>query len=100
MVERPLMIGHTSSISVVAAGLWLSTLLPAQDPAETPPLVIPAPQAATLDGWQQHIWPTPDEVRWMEIPWHATFGDGLAAAGRAAKPLLFWAMNGHPLGCT
>jgi hypothetical protein len=34
------------------------------------------------------------------MPWLLTFGEGMLAASEQEKPLLFWAMNGHPLGCT
>ena len=92
------MTGRLLSLLVASASLWLPATTQGQ--GDTKPLVIPSPAPGNVDDWQRHIWPSPDEVRWMEIPWHPTFGGGLAAAGRAGKPLLFWAMNGHPLGCT
>ena len=51
-------------------------------------------------SWRDHIRPHPEELNWEDIPWQTTFADGLLAADAAAKPLLFWTMNGHPLGCT
>lgn len=63
-------------------------------------VVVPVPTPANFDTWQAHIAPTDTELRWERIPWLASFGAGLAEAGRRDKPLLFWGMNGHPLGCT
>ena len=51
-------------------------------------------------AWRKHIVPEAGELAWTKIPWLTTFKDGLVAADRAGKPLLFWTMNGHPLGCT
>jgi hypothetical protein len=50
--------------------------------------------------WRKHILPATGELTWQQIPWAATFKDGILAADVAGKPLLFWTMNGHPLGCT
>jgi hypothetical protein len=45
------------------------------------------------------IRPTERENRWQEIPWHASLWSGVIEAQRQEKPLLIWAMDGHPLGC-
>ncbi len=54
----------------------------------------------TLDAWRAHILPGADELAYAAVPWHVTFADGLEAARAEGRPLLLWAMNGHPLGCT
>tara|TARA_Y100001970_G_C14213189_1_gene848101 strand:+ start:420 stop:662 length:243 start_codon:yes stop_codon:yes gene_type:complete len=54
----------------------------------------------TYTMWQNFIKPTDEELAWTKIPWRSTFYDGLVDADRLQKPVLFWAMNGHPLGCT
>lgn len=51
-------------------------------------------------AWRDHIAPQDAELKWQQIPWLTTFKDGTLAANQANKPLLFWTMNGHPLGCT
>ncbi len=56
--------------------------------------------AANYIVWRDHILPAQSEMAWAEIPWLSTFKDGILAADAAEKPLLFWTMNGHPLGCT
>ena len=51
-------------------------------------------------AWRKHILPEESELAWEKIPWLTTFKDGILAANTAGRPLLFWTMNGHPLGCT
>jgi len=77
-------------------------LLVAQKPAtETHPAAVPvAPTEESFAAWARHLEADPAESRWRQIPWHASFAEGLASASESRKPLLFWAMNGHPLGCT
>ncbi len=50
--------------------------------------------------WQAVVLPQGEELAFEAIPWIPDFAEGLRAASREGKPLLFWAMNGHPLGCT
>lgn len=56
--------------------------------------------ADNYDAWRDHILPAGSEIRFLEIPWQRTFAEGVLKANRAGKPVLLWAMNGHPLGCT
>ncbi len=51
-------------------------------------------------AWRAYILPDAADMAYASIPWHVTFADGLTAARAEGKPLLMWAMNGHPLGCT
>lgn len=73
-----------------------------QDPVEAAAVaeVAVSPTAENSAAWRGHILPHPDEVRWESIPWESTFVAGLRAASEQGRPLLFWGMNGHPLGCT
>lgn len=73
---------------------------PPQQPHPIEPALTIAPTEANFAAWRAHIEPCDDELLWEQIPWHSTFADGLRAADQQQKPLLFWAMNGHPLGCT
>ena len=50
--------------------------------------------------WRDYIKPPANELRWKSIPWRTSFTKGMLDADRFQKPLLLWAMNGHPLGCT
>ena len=50
--------------------------------------------------WLRFVEPSADELRWTAIPWRATLWDAVVDAHREKKPILLWAMNGHPLACT
>ena len=54
----------------------------------------------TFADLRDFIRPTPSEMRWQEIPWRTTFWSAVQEAQAADKPILAWAMNGHPLACT
>ncbi len=68
-----------------------------QDPPELPSVEL---RAEDLGAWRKTIEPERAELAFEDIPWLPTFAEGVLAADRERKPLLFWAMNGHPLGCT
>jgi hypothetical protein len=82
------MIATMRSASLGILSLLGSSTL-AQDPA-------PLDLAACRD----HVLPDADELAWRAIPWLAELRAGLAAGAEQRKPVLLWAMNGHPLGCT
>jgi hypothetical protein len=54
----------------------------------------------TLDEWADWLRPSPAELEWRGIPWRATLADAIGEARKRSRPVLLWAMNGHPLGCT
>ncbi|HZU38042.1 MAG TPA: hypothetical protein VFA18_19125 [Gemmataceae bacterium] len=54
----------------------------------------------TLDSWYGYIVPKQSELTWQRIGWRPTLGEAWREARAKNKPILFWAMNGHPLGCT
>lgn len=54
----------------------------------------------TLDFWRGRLLPTEQEAAWTEIPWRDALWKAVVEAERDPKPILLWAMNGHPLGCT
>lgn len=47
-----------------------------------------------------HVQPDRSECRWEVIPWRPTFFEAVVEAHAKDRPILLWAMNGHPLGCT
>ncbi len=63
-------------------------------------LPIPPLEEVDIGRWRDHLRPSPNEIEWEAIPWLPTFAAGVHQADAAGRPLLFWAMNGHPLGCT
>lgn len=57
-------------------------------------------QLAELPNWVEHLSPVGDELAFENISWIPDFAGGVTEADARQRPLLFWAMNGHPLGCT
>ena len=53
-----------------------------------------------FDAQRDAILPRPDEERWLAIRWYPTLWHAVRVAHEEEKPVLLWAMNGHPLGCT
>ncbi len=51
----------------------------------------------TYSKWRDFILPTPEELRWQQIPWRRSWTEALCEAQAKDKPILLWAMNGHPL---
>ena len=86
--------------SLLALLVALATA-PIQDPAEVA-RNLPQPGLRTVDlpRWRKHLRPSPAERTPDSIDWIAEFGAGMLRADADGKPLLFWAMNGHPLACT
>lgn len=54
----------------------------------------------TYRKWRQQILPRKSELAWRRVGWHHQLRDALVAAKQKDRPVLLWAMNGHPLGCT
>lgn len=50
--------------------------------------------------WRDFVLPDEGELAWLEIPWRDSFWEAVREAREAERPVLLWAMNGHPLGCT
>lgn len=44
--------------------------------------------------------PKPEEMAWQAIRWQPSLAAAVPVARAAGKPILLWAMNGHPLACT
>lgn len=56
--------------------------------------------AQDLAAVRAHVLPSEEEVAWKRLGWRASLARGVLEAQAAEKPILLWAMNGHPLGCT
>ena len=77
----------TGSRVSACAALWLAALFsPVWGPIAAPSLL----------GQE----PTPSVRVWEGTLSLPTYAEGVAAAQSQRRPLLLWAMNGHPLGCT
>ena len=54
----------------------------------------------TFERWRDHIRPRAEECSFRDIPWRESFVAAVNEAHETDRPILLWAMNGHPLGCT
>ena len=88
------------ALLTAATGLLPSGPLAGQTPETSPAKAKVELNERNYADWRKHILPNTGELAWQQIPWATTFKDGIIAADAAGKPLLFWTMNGHPLGCT
>ena len=60
----------------------------------------PEPTASNLSKWLEFIEPADDEQKYREIGWRNALWPAVQEARKLGRPILFWTMNGHPLGCT
>ncbi|NNE90662.1 MAG: hypothetical protein HKN23_03360 [Verrucomicrobiales bacterium] len=62
----------------------------------------PAPEIteANLDEWMTFLRPSDEELGWRKVRWHHDLSEAAAEAKRLQRPILLWAMNGHPCGET
>jgi len=86
--------GKAASAALLSA---LASLAPAAV-AGTPGTVTLNDQ--TYTQIRDHIRPKEAEMNWQEIPWRSTFWSAVVEAQKRDRPILAWAMNGHPLACT
>lgn len=61
---------------------------------------VPALDGKSFDRWLTYVSPSGEESRFHRVPWRAALWEAAVEARRAGKPVLLWAMNGHPLGLT
>lgn len=95
---------HTAPVASAASSLALPAAPRLQE--EVPVAageLPPTPDPLTEREWPRLVdWLTPpeEELEWLEIGWAPTLAEGVRRAAQEGRPLLLWAMNGHPLGCT
>jgi hypothetical protein len=54
----------------------------------------------TFALWRDRIRPKSEELCFVTVNWLPTFWEAVIKAQEQEKPILLWAMNGHPLACT
>ena len=79
---------------MMIASLLIAAVTPFAPLQEQPDLT-----PKNLDVLLKRILPEDSELRWKHVKWRVALGDGIVDAQAAEKPILLWAMNGHPLGC-
>jgi hypothetical protein len=50
--------------------------------------------------WMAAVEPDATETAYRAIAWRNQFWPAVEEARELGRPILFWTMNGHPLGCT
>lgn len=55
---------------------------------------------SNFDKLVEKIKPKEKEIAWKEIPWRSDLKEAITESANKDLPLLIWAMNGDPLGCT
>ena len=60
----------------------------------------PVPTAKDYSQWMVAIEPDATERAYQDIAWRNAFWPAVVEARALGRPILFWTMNGHPLGCT
>ena len=78
------------AILVSTGGIMAQSPTPAESPLTD----------TSFAHWHDFIRPKADELAWQAIPWRVNLLDALRDAQGVDKPILLWAMNGHPLSCT
>jgi hypothetical protein len=67
---------------------------------QPPPIQAPTPTAATHTRWLEFLLPDSTETAYRAVSWRTKFWPAVQEAKALGRPILFWTMNGHPLGCT
>jgi len=49
--------------------------------------------------WREYLAPSETECAWEGVAWRQSFREGILDSQIDGKPILLWAMNGHPMGC-
>lgn len=58
------------------------------------------PPESVYEKWREYLAPSASETKFEAIGWRGTFWSAVVEAQQKQKPILLWAMNGHPLACT
>jgi hypothetical protein len=65
-----------------------------------PPPAVPELTDANLRKWIDFIRPSDADTKWERLEWRTELGAAVQEAKALQRPILLWAMNGHPIGCT
>jgi hypothetical protein len=65
-----------------------------------PPPAVPVLGEASYRKWIDFVRPSADDTKWEQLGWRTELGAAIEEARKLERPVLLWAMNGHPLGCT
>ena len=60
----------------------------------------PALDDKTYKQWLDFVRPNADESKWKKVGWRTELWAAVQEAKALQRPILLWAMNGHPCGHT
>ena len=63
-------------------------------------LQVPEPTESNFDEWRDVIRTKTSELAFEDCDWKPTFWEAVVQGQQQGKPILLWAMNGHPMACT
>jgi hypothetical protein len=81
-------------------GTNMSGTQQAEARSQSPTVSVPTLTMENFAHWRDTIRPKKEERLWQQIPWRSSLWEAAQEAGQQDKPVLLWAMNGHPLACT
>ena len=53
-----------------------------------------------LKQWMEFVLPSAEDAAWERLGWRVELASAAAEAKALQRPILLWAMNGHPCGLT
>jgi len=59
-----------------------------------------AVQESNIARYRELIAPKKTDLEFEATPWRASLWSAIVEANEQDKPIVLWAMNGHPLACT
>jgi hypothetical protein len=81
--------------------MTVETSLSAHGAATAPDLPpLPELSAQNYADLKTYLLPAPSDLAWEAVDWRPTFREAVVEAQKMGKPVLLWAMNGHPLALT
>jgi hypothetical protein len=84
------------SAALAATAVGASAFAGAATLQDEPPVL----DDKSLRTWLDFILPTAEENRWEKLGWRPELGAAIQEARTLQRPILLWAMNGHPCGLT
>lgn len=69
-------------------------------PKETAGWAAPELDDKNLRKWADFIMPSEKDLSWRQVRWHRHLDEAALEAKKLGRPILLWAMNGHPCGET
>jgi len=60
----------------------------------------PVLSSDNFGDWLEYLRPKAEETAFNRIDFFTTLWEAVVEANRHQKPVLLWAMNGHPMACT